>query len=430
MAHKRCQQLSNQKRKFMNHQLVESGEFDINVKSLKEQVFQIQNQNVQQTAKSTETIHNYQFPAGTMAETTISSQVRNSYPTVPLSKFRMNAQINSGTSQNTMASKEKGNNIYEANGEAINHPFDMVNSVATSNIAHNTEDQIAGSSQSWQNLHQQQLLRNNLVRNEIENNIEPNHFVQQYRTNTINDCNSALVNQLLGLPKSDKKYSDHLQLNHRPPAKTINNNSNNCQNEISQLPGPTFAMLNDNKNPNHSHFAQLPQCLPPPVPENLGKNFIAKKVVSNKQAIKLPPLSLPHFNGNHLRYHEWINNFFSMVHNNTGMTDTHRITYLQNSVSGKAKPIIESYSCNPAYYERALNELMNQFGDPSVVVSAFINQLESWHTSDSNNKKSFVAFSNFLKRLVQTFEYLGFQPDLQCSTLLKKRKKRCLTIFC
>ena len=26
-----------------------------------------------------------------------------------------------------------------------------------------------------------------------------------------------------------------------------------------------------------------------------------------------------------------------MVHINTGITDTHRITYLQNSVSGKAK---------------------------------------------------------------------------------------------
>ena len=101
-------------------------------------------------------------------------------------------------------------------------------------------------------------------------------------------------------------------------------------------------MFNDNSNPKLSHLSQLPQPLPPPGPENLGKNYIAKNVVSNKKAIKLPPLSLPHFNGNPLRYHEWINNFFSMVHNNTGITDTHRITYLQNSVSGKAKQIIES----------------------------------------------------------------------------------------
>ena len=77
---------------------VESGGFDINVKNLKEQVCQIQTQNVQQTSMSTKKINNYQFPAGT------SSQVRNSYPTIPLSNFQMNTQINPGTSQNTMTS--------------------------------------------------------------------------------------------------------------------------------------------------------------------------------------------------------------------------------------------------------------------------------------------------------------------------------------
>ena len=311
----------------------------------------------------------YPFTAGTTAETTIPSEVRNSYPTVLVSTSHLSTQINLGTSQNTIFSNEKGNNVFDANGELLKHPFNIVKRDATRNIAHNTEDQITGSSQSWQNLHQQQLLVNHLVRNEIENNIDPRHFVQPYRIKTINDCNSAAVNQLLGLPKSDKKYpADHLQLNHRSPARTIYNNNNNCQNEIYQLPGSTFAMFNDTSNRNASQYDQLPQCQPPPVPENLGENFIANNVVSNKQAIKLTPLTIQHFNDNPLRYHEWINNFFSMVHNNTDKTDTHRISYLQNSVSGKAKQIIELYSCNPAYYETALNELMKDFGDPSVVV--------------------------------------------------------------
>ena len=141
--------------------------------------------------------------------------------------------MNPGTSQNTMTSNEKGNNNYDANGEPLNHPFDIVNSVATRNIAHNTEDQIAGSSQSWQNFHQHQILGHHLVRHEIANNIEPNVFVQQYRTKTTNDCHSASVNQLQDLPNSDKKYTDHLQLNHRPPATTIYNNRNNYQNYFS-----------------------------------------------------------------------------------------------------------------------------------------------------------------------------------------------------
>ena len=83
----------------------------------------------------TEKIHNYQFPLGTMAETTIPSKVRNSYPTVLVSNSQMNTQINPGASQITMTSNEKGSNIYDANGELLNQLFNIMNSVETRNIA-------------------------------------------------------------------------------------------------------------------------------------------------------------------------------------------------------------------------------------------------------------------------------------------------------
>ena len=141
-------------------------------------------------------------------------------------------------------------------------------------------------------------------------------------------------------------------------------------------------------------------------------------------SIKLPPLKLQNFNGNPMHYHEWINNFFSRFHNNISITDTNRITYLQNSVSGKAKDLIHACSCDPSYYNTALKRIMSRFGDPSVVVNAFINQLESWKCNSSYNKQSFIAFSSFLKRLVQAFQNLGFEADLQSSTLLRKAKEK------
>ena len=105
-----------------------------------------------------------------------------------------------------------------------------------------------------------------------------------------------------------------------------------------------------------------------------------------------------------MKYHEWINIFFNLVHNNTSLTDTHRITYLQNSVVGKAKEKIQAYSFDPAYYAIALKELMDPFGDPSIVVNAFINQLEAWRPNNDYNKQNFASFASFLKRLVQAFE--------------------------
>ena len=67
---------------------------------------------------------------------------------------------------------------------------------------------------------------------------------------------------------------------------------------------------------------------------------------------------------------------------------------------------------------------MDHFGDPSIVVNAFINQLEAWRPNNGFNKKNFVSFASFLKCLVQSFEYLGFKADLQSSTLMKKAKEK------
>ena len=112
-----------------------------------------------------------------------------------------------------------------------------------------------------------------------------------------------------------------------------------------------------------------------------------------------------------------------MIHSNTFITDTHRITYLQNSVKRKAKDLIHAYSCDPSYYQTALNELIRHFGDRTIVDNAFINQLDNWQMN-FQNKQSFIAFSSFLKRLMQAFQYLGFTADLQSTTLIKKAKKK------
>ena len=50
---------------------------------------------------------------------------------------------------------------------------------------------------------------------------------------------------------------------------------------------------------------------------------------------KLPPVQIPNFDGDPLAFHDWINIFKASVHENRSISQTHRITYLQNSVSGK-----------------------------------------------------------------------------------------------
>ena len=143
-----------------------------------------------------------------------------------------------------------------------------------------------------------------------------------------------------------------------------------------------------------SNAKQNQLCYPDNEPSNLivnnshanasNANFSPVTQLTNleyKHSIKLPPLKLQNFNGDPLHFHEWINNFYSVLHHNTSITVTRQLTYLQKSVSGKAKDSIHAYSCDPSYYQTALNELINQFGDLNIVVNAVVNQLENWQVN-------------------------------------------------
>ena len=114
--------------------------------------------------------------------------------------------------------------------------------------------------------------------------------------------------------------------------------------------------------------------------------------------------------------------FKATVHTNHSITQTHRITYLQNSVTGRAKDLIRGYSCNPALYDVALAELHSHFGSPQHVVNAYIKRLESWSRVSSQDPHTLVSFTTFLKQMVQSFTDLHYTADLQSSTVLSIAK--------
>ena len=183
-----------------------------------------------------------------------------------------------------------------------------------------------------------------------------------------------------------------------------------CNNQFvpgSQIPSTIHAPTCLNQQLNSVGQSQLSQplinqSLLPTVNQHISSVHSNTNVaqergnVDFKHSIKLLPLKLQNFNGNPIHFHEWINNFNTMIHNNTSIADMHRITYLQNSVIGEAKDLIHAYSCDPSYYQTALNELIRLFGDRTIVVNAFSNQLENWQMN-FQNKQSFIAFSSFLK---------------------------------
>ena len=132
-------------------------------------------------------------------------------------------------------------------------------------------------------------------------------------------------------------------------------------------------------------------------------------------AIKLPHLQLPMFDGD-LQYQDWINTFKATVHSNLSITDTHRTTYLQNSVSGPAKDLIKGYPYNPTFYAAALVDFERRVGDAT--------KLETYPQFPLHDAKSITAYNTFSKEFTRIFSDLGFSSDLTSSTVLRLAKDK------
>ena len=66
-------------------------------------------------------------------------------------------------------------------------------------------------------------------------------------------------------------------------------------------------------------------------------------------------------------------------------------------------------------YFIALKRLQDTFGNPTKIITSFLQRLSSHPSPSLRQPDSFTAYSNFLTTLVDTFEQLNFQHDI-CST--------------
>ena len=84
-------------------------------------------------------------------------------------------------------------------------------------------------------------------------------------------------------------------------------------------------------------------------------------------AFSLPKISLDHFSGDPLMWHQWYSFFKSTIHNNPALSTVQKMTYLQNSVTHKAKDFISGYSYNGDFYEETLQELIRKLESRSML---------------------------------------------------------------
>ena len=111
-----------------------------------------------------------------------------------------------------------------------------------------------------------------------------------------------------------------------------------------------------------------------------------------------------------------------------GFTIKHQSQITPNNISTefcirKAKELIHAYSCDPSYYQTALNELINHVGDRTIVVNAFINQFQNWQVNHQN-KQNFFAFSYFFEKTCSSISLPWFYSRTSINNAFEKAKEK------
>ena len=146
----------------------------------------------------------------------------------------------------------------------------------------------------------------------------------------------------------------------------------------------------------------------------------SQQVIPSIASLKLPPVSMPTFSGEPIRYCQFINAFESIIENKE--PDSWQcLYYLSQYTRGMAKDLV----CSCLYvhdardaFQRAKMLLKENFGQPYQITSAFISKLTEGPSLARNNSSELSAFAIDLKTCVITLKGIGCVNEINTQHVL------------
>ena len=93
------------------------------------------------------------------------------------------------------------------------------------------------------------------------------------------------------------------------------------------------------------------------------------------------------------------------------MTSTEKMIHLQSLSTSKAKDLVDGYGCYSELYVSAINRPKEHFGNPKLIVNAFLEKLSSFKAPNLAHHERYAQLSPFLLTMVDTLSQLGFTYD-------------------
>jgi len=79
--------------------------------------------------------------------------------------------------------------------------------------------------------------------------------------------------------------------------------------------------------------------------------------------VKLPKLTLPHLNGNPVRWTAFVDSYESAIHSNDKLSEVDKFNYLLSLLEGSAFEAVQGLTLSAANYQDAISILKRRFGN-------------------------------------------------------------------
>ena len=134
--------------------------------------------------------------------------------------------------------------------------------------------------------------------------------------------------------------------------------------------------------------------------------------VPSSGASGLPKLKLTEFSGDPLEWPEWSGLFDVDVHQKP-ISDTEKMQYLKNSLTGQAKAAISGMGFSSQSYYLAWDILCEKYGRSDFIVNAQFKKIHTHPPVRPDDSTSIVKFANVVTNVVKTLTQLGYTSDLE-----------------
>ena len=196
-----------------------------------------------------------------------------------------------------------------------------------------------------------------------------------------------------------------------------NNQAQVSTQQLSQVPSYPHSALAYPTSfvPQPHNFASTSVQLPP----NAVSLEDLKEILTFNRKDPLPPWNLSKYGGCPHQWFEWIGQFRSAV-DYQNLSDDVKLHYLNSLVKDKAETAIAEFAYSGTMYKDALMKLERKFGQPQIIIRAYLDKLYNSPPVKMHSSDSIISFASMIASIVGVFKSLHYNADLESATLLDK----------